>query len=50
MEFFRQEHWSGHSLLQWDLPDLGIKPKPPELQVDTLLSEPTMEAYQYAPM
>ena len=50
MEFFRQEYWSGYSLLQGDLPDLGIEPKPPELQVDTLLSEPTMEVHNYAPM
>ena len=34
-------------ILEWlafpsprDLPDLGIKPRPPELQVDSLLAEP----------
>ena len=29
-----------HSLLQGDLPDPGIKPRSPELQADSLLSEP----------
>ena len=41
MEFSRQEYWSG---LQFpspgDLPDLGIEPGSPELQVDSLLVEP----------
>ena len=39
--FPRQEYWSG---LQFpspgDLPDLGIEPGSPELQVDSLLVEP----------
>ena len=41
MEFSRQEYWSG---LQFpspeDLPELGIEPGSPELQVDSLPSEP----------
>ena len=41
MEFFRQEHWSGWTLLSpEDLPDPGIEPRPPELQADSLTSEP----------
>ena len=40
MEFSRQEHWSGLLLPSpGDLPNLGIKPKPPVLQADFLLSE-----------
>ena len=41
MGFSRQEYWSG--LLcppPGDLPDPGIEPKSPSLQVDSLLSEP----------
>ena len=41
MEFSRQEYWNG---LPWpppgDLPNPGIKPRSPALQVDSLLSEP----------
>ena len=41
MGFCRQEYWSG---LPWpppeDLPDPGIEPGFPELQADSLLSEP----------
>ena len=41
MEFSRQEYWSG---LQFpsarDLPNPGIEPRSPALQVDSLLSEP----------
>ena len=41
MEFSRQEYWSG---LQFpspgDLPDPGIEPGSPELQVDSLPTEP----------
>ena len=41
MEFSRQEYWSGLPfLLQWDLPDTGMVPGFPALQVDSLLSEP----------
>ena len=41
MEFSRQEYWRG---LQFpspeDLPELGIEPGSPELQADSLPSEP----------
>ena len=39
--FFRQEYWSGLPFPSpGDLPDPGIKPKSPALQVDSLPSEP----------
>ena len=41
MEFSRQEYWSGESFPSpGDLPDPGIEPMSPELQADSLLSEP----------
>ena len=41
MEFSRQEYWNGLSCPPpGDLPDPGIKPGSPALQVDSLLSEP----------
>ena len=41
MGFSRQEHWSGLPFPSpGDLPDPGIKPSSPALQVDSLLSEP----------
>ena len=41
MGFSRQEYWSGLPCLPpGDLPDLGIKPLSPALQVDSLLSKP----------
>ena len=41
MEFFRQEHWSGLPFPSpGDLPNPGIGPGSPALQVDTLPSEP----------
>ena len=41
MEFSRQEYWSGLPLPSpGDLPDPGIVPRSPELQADTLPSEP----------
>ena len=41
MEFSRQEYWSGLPLPSpGDLPDLGIKPRSPALQADSLPSEP----------
>ena len=41
MEFCTQEHWSGLSFASLgDLPDSGVEPRSPALQVDTLLSEP----------
>ena len=40
MDFSRQEYWSGLSFLSpGDLPDPGIKPRPPALQADSLPSE-----------
>jgi len=40
-EFSRQEYWSGLPFPSpRDLPDLGIEPRPPALQSDSLLSEP----------
>ena len=40
MEFPRQEYWSGLPLPSpGDLPDPGIKPRSPALQVDSLPSE-----------
>ena len=41
MEFFRQEYWSElPSPPAGDLPDPGIKPGSPELQADSLPTEP----------
>ena len=41
MEFSRQEYWSGLLFPSpGDLPNLGIKPGSPPLQVDSLRSEP----------
>ncbi len=41
MGFSRQEYWSGLSCPPpGDLPNTGIKPKPPTLQANSLLSEP----------
>ena len=41
MEFPRQEYWSGLPCLPpGDLPDTGVKPGSPALQVDSLPSEP----------
>ena len=41
MEFSRQEYWSGLPFPSpGDLPDPGIEPRSPALQVDTLPSEP----------
>ena len=42
MGFSRQEYWGGLPFLTpGDLPDLGIEPWSPALQVDSLLTEPT---------
>ena len=39
--FSRQEYWSGLPCPPpGDLPDLGIEPRSPALQVDSLLTEP----------
>ena len=41
MEFSRPEYWSGLPFpFPGDLPDPGIKPRSPTLQVDSLPSEP----------
>ena len=41
MGFSRQEYWSGLPFpYPGDLPDPGIKPRSPALQVDALTSEP----------
>ena len=41
MGFPRQEYWSRLPFpSQGDLPDPGIEPRPPTLQVDSLLYEP----------
>ena len=39
MEFSRQEYWSGQLFPSRDLPKLGIEPRSPALQADSLLSE-----------
>ena len=45
MGFSRLEHWSGLPFPSpGDLPDPGIKPSSPALQVDSLLSEPPGKA------
>ena len=50
MGFSRQEYWSGVPFPSpGDLPNPGIKPRSPRLQVDTLTSEPPgkpMEDYE----
>ena len=41
MEFSRQEHWGGLPFPSpGDLPDPGVEPRSPELQADSLPSEP----------
>ena len=41
MEFSRQEYWSGYPFPSpWNLPDPGIEPRSPTLQMDSLPSEP----------
>ena len=41
MDFSRQEYWSGLPFTSpVDLPDSGMKPGSPALQVDSLQSEP----------
>ena len=42
VEFSRQEYWSGlPGPSPEDLPDPGTEPRPPALQADSLLSEPS---------
>ena len=44
MGFSRQEYWSGLPCpFPVDLSNLGIKPRSPALQVDSLLSEPPVK-------
>ena len=51
MEFFRQESWSGLPCPSpGHLSDPGIKPGPPALLADSLLSEPWGEPSIYTPM
>ena len=46
MGFFRQEHWSGLSFPSpGDLPNPGIEPRSPTLQVDSLPAEPQGKWY-----
>ena len=47
MEFSRQEYWNGLPFPSpGDLPDPGIEPGSPALQIDSLLSEPS-DLYNY---
>ena len=49
MEFSRQEHWSELPFPSpEDLPNLGIKPRSPALQANSLLSEPPGKSPQKA--
>ena len=48
MEFSRQEYWRGLPFPSpGDLPDPGIEPTFPALQVDSLLSEPPGKPWLY---
>ena len=48
MEFSRQEYWSGLPFPSpGDLPNMGIEPRSPALQVDALPSEPPGEMIFY---
>jgi len=48
MEFSRQVYWTGLPFSPpGNLPDPGIKPRSPALQVDALLSEPPGKPYGY---
>ena len=45
MEFSRQEYWSGQPFPSpGDLPDPGIKPGSPALQVNSLPAEPAIDS------
>ena len=47
--FFRQEYWSGLPLLSpGDLPNPGIEPGSPALQVDALPSQPPEKSLYFA--
>ena len=48
MEFSRQEHWNGLPFPpSGDLPNPGIEPGSPELQVDSLSPEPPGKPFFY---
>ena len=48
MEFSRPEYWSGQPFPSpRDLPNPGIKPRSPALQVDSLLAEPQGKPNKY---
>ena len=47
MGFFRQEYWSGLPCPPpGDLPNLGIEPRSPALQADSLTSEPPKKSIE----
>ena len=51
MEFSRQEYWSGLPFpFPGDLPDLGIEPRSPALQADSLPAEPPGKNWQPTPV
>jgi len=43
MEFSRPEYWSGPFPSSGDLPNPGIEPRYPTLQVDSLPAEPQVK-------
>ena len=46
MGFSRQDYWSGYPFpSQGSLPDIGIKPRSPTLQADSLPAEPPGKPY-----
>ena len=48
MGFFKWEYWSGLPFpIPGDLPDLGIEPRPPALQADSLSYEPPGKPEEY---
>ena len=50
MGFPKQEYWSGLPFPSpWDLPDPGIEPRSPALQVDSLPTEPLGKPYLSKP-
>ena len=49
MEFSRQEYWSGLPFPSEDLPNPGIEPGSPALQVDSSLSEPPGDGHHLIP-
>ena len=50
MEFSRLEYWSGQPFpLPGDLPNPGIEPRSPALQVDSLPAEPQGKPDKFMP-